>query len=112
MVDIEKVIETRGSTHGRFEDNAKYSQLMKRVITAAVADRGRRGADNLSHVQREALDMIVHKIARILAGDADYSDHWVDIQGYAQLVLDNVEEGDLVDKIAGVSKEINDAILG
>ena len=33
----------------------------------------------------EALEMIAHKIARILSGDADYADNWVDIAGYAQL---------------------------
>jgi len=36
-------------------------------------------------VQREALDQIAAKIARILCGDANYADHWHDIASYAQL---------------------------
>ena len=36
--------------------------------------------------QREALEMIAHKMARILNGDQDHLDSWHDIQGYARLV--------------------------
>jgi hypothetical protein len=41
--------------------------------------------------QKEALEMIVHKIARILNGDPNYADSWVDIAGYAKLVADRLE---------------------
>ena len=40
----------------------------------------------LDAYQREALDMIAHKIGRIFAVDADFLDHWLDIAGYATLV--------------------------
>jgi len=30
--------------------------------------------------------MILHKIARILNGDPEYSDNWHDIAGYATLI--------------------------
>jgi hypothetical protein len=46
-------------------------------------------ADNwtgLAPDQQEALEMIQHKIARILNGDPDYFDNWHDIAGYATLV--------------------------
>jgi hypothetical protein len=36
--------------------------------------------------QREALDMIAHKIGRILNGDPNYADSWHDLEGYARLV--------------------------
>ena len=42
----------------------------------------------LEQTQRESLDMIAHKIGRILAGDPDFRDHWDDIAGYAKLVAD------------------------
>ena len=45
----------------------------------------------LDNDQLEALDMIVHKIARIVNGDPNYSDSWVDIAGYAKLVSDRLE---------------------
>jgi len=41
--------------------------------------------------QREALEMIAHKIARIINGDPNYADSWVDIAGYAKLVSDRLE---------------------
>jgi hypothetical protein len=44
--------------------------------------------------QREALDMIAHKIGRILNGDPDYSDSWRDIAGYATLVADRLDGKD------------------
>ena len=36
--------------------------------------------------EQEALDMIFHKIARILNGDPNYADSWHDIAGYATLI--------------------------
>jgi hypothetical protein len=44
----------------------------------------------LADDQREALDMIVHKIGRILNGDPNYQDSWQDIVGYAKLVADRL----------------------
>lgn len=39
----------------------------------------------LKPYQAEALEMIAHKMARIVNGDPDYADSWRDIQGYAKL---------------------------
>ena len=35
--------------------------------------------------------MIAHKIGRILAGDPNHIDHWLDIAGYATLVAKELE---------------------
>jgi hypothetical protein len=43
--------------------------------------------------QREALEMIAHKISRILAGDPHFADHWTDISGYARLVERQLLDG-------------------
>lgn len=40
----------------------------------------------LSDDKREALEMIAHKIGRILNVDPNYHDSWHDIIGYAKLV--------------------------
>jgi len=40
--------------------------------------------------QKEALEMIQHKIGRILNGDQYYHDSWHDIIGYAKLVADTL----------------------
>lgn len=34
------------------------------------------------------------KMARIVAGDELEKDHWLDIQGYAQLALREIEKGE------------------
>jgi hypothetical protein len=39
----------------------------------------------LSPSQKEALEAIAGKIARILNGDPSFADHWIDIAGYAKL---------------------------
>jgi hypothetical protein len=53
----------------------------------------KRGCD-LAQDQREALEMIAHKIARILNGDPNYSDNWIDVAGYATLVANRLEKED------------------
>jgi hypothetical protein len=40
--------------------------------------------------QRESLDMICNKIGRIVNGDPRLIDSWLDIAGYAQLVVDEL----------------------
>jgi hypothetical protein len=35
--------------------------------------------------------MIAMKIARILSGNANFADHWEDIEGYARLVSNELE---------------------
>jgi hypothetical protein len=41
---------------------------------------------------REALDMMASKIARIVSGDHQFKDHWIDIVGYATLVVDSLPD--------------------
>lgn len=45
-------------------------------------------ADRLE--QLEALEMIARKLARIINGDPNYADSWVDIADYAKLVADRL----------------------
>jgi hypothetical protein len=42
--------------------------------------------EKLSLDKKEALEMIQHKVGRILNGDPEYHDSWYDIEGYARLV--------------------------
>ena len=76
MIDI----EIKEQENGPFQDQAVASQMIKDLCR----DCGIWG--DLTDVQKEALDMIAHKIARILAGNQDNKDHWDDIAGYASLV--------------------------
>lgn len=85
MSDITQTLTERGARYGKFKDHADISQLIKGLL------QSRPGWNRLAHDQKESLEMIAHKIARILNGDPDYADSWVDIAGYAQLVADRLE---------------------
>lgn len=81
-----KLLTKRGTTHGEFRQNSLISQEIKTTI------RGGKNFSELKPYQAEALDMIVHKIGRILDGDPNFQDHWDDIEGYAKLAADRNRE--------------------
>jgi len=82
---IEEVLAERGKRYGDFRTHAAISQRLKTAMYGA-------GSYELPPLHREALEMIAHKIARILNGDPNYKDSWVDIAGYAQLVAKELED--------------------
>jgi hypothetical protein len=49
--------------------------------------QGGKNWNELDDIQREALQMIASKIARILSGNHAEIDHWKDIAGYANLAV-------------------------
>jgi hypothetical protein len=84
---IDAVLNERGSRYGKFTDHASVTQAYKTLMFCQLEERDKR----LAADQQEALDMIFHKIGRIINGDPDYADSWVDIAGYAKLVADRLE---------------------
>lgn len=92
---VDGLLQERGGKYGVFYDQATLAQSFKDVLHS-----GRNWyAEQLTNDQREALEMICHKMSRILNGDPDYADSWVDIAGYAQLVADRLlERGDYAPK--------------
>lgn len=84
--DIEQILAERGSRYGSFDGHARITQSLKQefVINA-------KKYSVMSDSQKEAIDMIFHKIGRIGNGDPNYLDSWVDIVGYAQLVVDELK---------------------
>ena len=77
---VEDTLKARGATYGEFEDVAWLSQALQ------CAMAGGRNWGSLAPDQREALQTIASKIARILNGDQNHVDSWHDIGGYAALV--------------------------
>ena len=69
----------RQKTHGDFGDHARMTWALKHHIHSG------KNWDGLSQQHKEALDMIAHKIGRIMGGNPDFKDHWDDIAGYAKL---------------------------
>lgn len=87
MSDITQTLTERGERYGKFMDHARISQSFKSFVRNSHGEKWK----TMSFDQQEALEMIFHKIARILNGDPHYADSWVDIAGYAQLVADRLE---------------------
>lgn len=85
--NIDGILAERGARYGKFEDQAEISQELKSVVSKFAFQRGK----VMNHDQHESLELICHKIARILNGDPDYSDSWRDIAGYAKLVADRLD---------------------
>ena len=81
-MDTAALLVERGKTHGDYTDHATITQALK-----FCAKDGKNWHSN-PPVVKEALEMIFHKIGRILSGDPDFRDHWDDIAGYAKLVAD------------------------
>lgn len=84
MNSVTEVLEERGKRYGVFSKHASVTQQIKRALFDC------RHRESLAADQVEALEMIAHKLGRIVNGDPDYYDSWVDIAGYAQLVADRL----------------------
>lgn len=89
---VQDTLAQRGSRYGDFTDNAMISQQLKQLIMCENDGKLREGYRRCNFVQREALEMIAQKIARILNGDPNYKDNWHDIQGYARLAEERCRE--------------------
>ena len=88
---INDILEERGSRYGSFETHAAITQSLKIVMLQTPQWR------NLNASQKESLEMVAHKIGRILNGDPNYLDSWVDIVGYTQLVVEQLKLQQAVD---------------
>ena len=84
VMNTNELLAERGNTHGDFTDNSRVSQELKAVLHCENAD--------LSDVQREAIDMICHKLARIVCGNPRYIDNWKDLAGFSQLVVERMQK--------------------
>ena len=85
-IDIEKVLIERGNRYGEFDEHAQIAQDLKTIMYDTSA------WSKLAPDMKEALDMIQHKVARILNGDPHYDDNWIDIAGYSKLVADGLRK--------------------
>jgi hypothetical protein len=75
-------IPNRDEQHGGLEAVGQLAQNMKGALRAGA------NWHRLAPGEREALDMIAHKIARILSGaDPHDSQHWEDVAGYAHAAM-------------------------
>ena len=85
--NVDGILNDRAKDYGKFIEGAEIMQMLKRIVHNYIEARG----TQLAFDQREALDMIMHKVGRIINGNPDKIDTWSDVAGYATLVADRLE---------------------
>jgi hypothetical protein len=85
--EIDEVLTARHNNYGTFYDLARVAQEFKSITHLHLIHANK----HLEADQHEALELIFTKIARIINGNADNVDSWVDIAGYAKLVADRLQ---------------------
>ena len=85
--EIDEVLTARHNNYGTFYDLARVAQEFKNITHLHLIHANK----HLEADQHEALEFIFTKIARIINGNADNVDSWVDIAGYAKLVADRLQ---------------------
>ena len=88
MSKVKETLKERGSTHGSFSESSMTVQRLKLLMYESP------NWNKMSAAQRDALEMVQHKIGRILYGDFNFLDSFRDIAGYAQLAYDDMASKD------------------
>jgi hypothetical protein len=80
MSEVAETIAVRDARYGGFGNVAATDYDLKAVM------HSKPGWARLTPSMKCSLDMIMHKMARIIEGDPNYADNWHDIAGYATLI--------------------------
>jgi len=86
MTDINQILAERGVNYGAFHRHAEITQDIKAAL------RSGKSWEICSDAQKEALDMIAHKMGRIVNGNPNYVDSWTDIVGYSKLAESHTQD--------------------
>ena len=93
MDKVEKVLSDRGSEYGKFSDVADvYYDLLQVINNHDSMAYDGYGASVVQRSAQCALDMVCMKIARLVSGSRCHRDSWLDIAGYAMLVVNDIDE--------------------
>lgn len=84
MDQLDDTVKTRDARYGGFQNVAAITQKFKTIMKCAPSYA------KMTDVQKEGMEMVLHKCARLLSGDPAHRDSWHDIQGYAKLVEDRL----------------------
>lgn len=99
------VLQERSTTHGDFEHGAVISQRLKHALSAGT------NWEAMDVVQREALEAVAGKLARIVTGDSSFLDHYRDIIGYTQLAMDYTAKQPLATDSKTTKFQVNGAVV-
>ncbi len=78
--NINATLQQRGTKYGDFNEHARITQNIKKAMVDSPNWQA------LDAGKKEALEMVAHKMGRILNGDPEFHDSWHDIVGYVTLV--------------------------
>jgi hypothetical protein len=81
---IDAILDARQARYGGFRNNSEVAQKLKSVLTTHPA------WESLDPWHQEALHQILSKVSRLIF-NPNYLDNWVDIAGYATLVVKELE---------------------
>lgn len=84
-LNVDQILQEREHTHGPFPRGAAVMQKMKAIM------RDHPNWPDLAYDQKEALEMICHKMGRIINGNPNTHDHWADMAGYSTLVANRLK---------------------
>jgi hypothetical protein len=96
-MEIDRLLKLKALEHGPACDVAAAFCAMCKVL------EGSRNYATMTGIERMAAHMIMMKLARAMSGGR-LKDHWVDMAGYAQLVINEIEmnEEDQRGKVSGM----------
>jgi hypothetical protein len=89
-VEMTRLLQAREERYGDFELNAILSQRLKTLLRKTA------NWNSLPDILKEALEMDMHKLSRILCGEYKYLDSWVDRIGYIQRAVEYIEQTQFV----------------
>ena len=84
MTEVRDILNQREKEYGSFRRISRIAQDLK----IAVIEPALNSSSGIADYQREAIEMICSKMARVAEGDNNKIDTWQDIAGYATLVVD------------------------
>ena len=83
-MNIKELLEAKEREHGRVDDVADAVCGMWDIFYQS------RNYATMSRIERMCVHMIMMKLGRAISGGR-LKDHWIDMAGYAQLVVDEIE---------------------
>ena len=85
MTDYDNdTLNERETTHGDYATTARVAQALKTIIDDHLE------MSHFTPAQKESIDLICTKIARLVSGNPNTKDTWDDIAGYANLISEKL----------------------
>ena len=81
---VEQVLVERGNDYGDYASKAQFIQGVKYLMRTSPS------WEAMDADMRESMEMIAHKMGRVVYGDPTHKDNFLDIAGYAKLVADRL----------------------